>query len=74
MRSGGCAEKELKHMKEFGIKTKRQKSVFFQYREPLILTWEPTTMQACMFPAQIESILMSVKSVREGRSLTVKQF
>ncbi len=21
MRSGGCAEKELKHMKEFGIKT-----------------------------------------------------
>ncbi len=31
-------------------------------------------MQARMSPARIESILTSVKRVREGRSLTVKQF
>ncbi len=31
-------------------------------------------MQACMSPTRIESILTSVKIVREGRSLTVKQF
>ncbi len=31
-------------------------------------------MQAHMSPAWIESILMSVKRVREGWSLTVKQF
>ncbi len=31
-------------------------------------------MQAHMFPARFESILTSVKRVREGRSLTVKQF
>ncbi len=31
-------------------------------------------MQARMSPARIESIITSVKRVREGRSLTVKQF
>ncbi len=31
-------------------------------------------MQACMSSAYIESILTSVKRVREGRSLTVKPF
>ncbi len=50
--------------------------MFLQYRELLIWAWcwDPTTMQARMSPAQIESILTSVKRVREGRSLTVKQF
>ncbi len=38
------------------------------------VVWDPTMMQACMSPAQIESILTSVKRVREARSLTVKQF
>ncbi len=38
------------------------------------VVWDPTMMQARMSPARIESILTSVKRVREGRSLTVKQF
>ncbi len=33
-----------------------------------------TMMQACLSPAHIESILATVKRVREGQSLTVKLF
>ncbi|KAL0159416.1 hypothetical protein M9458_043141, partial [Cirrhinus mrigala] len=36
--------------------------------------WDSTTMQAHLSPAQIESILTAVARVKEGRSLTVKQF
>ncbi|KAL0183522.1 hypothetical protein M9458_019218, partial [Cirrhinus mrigala] len=36
--------------------------------------WDSTTMQARLSPARIESILAAVKRVKEGRSLTVKQF
>ncbi len=38
------------------------------------VVWDSTTMQAQLSPARIESILTSVARVREGRSLTVKQF
>ncbi len=38
------------------------------------MVWDSTTMQARMSPARIESILTAVKRVREGRSLTVKQY
>ncbi len=38
------------------------------------MVWNSTTMQARMSPARIESIFTSVKRVREGKSLTVKQF
>ncbi len=38
------------------------------------VVWDLTTMQTRMSPARIESILKSVKRVRESRSLTVKQF
>ncbi|KAL0194819.1 hypothetical protein M9458_008391, partial [Cirrhinus mrigala] len=38
------------------------------------VVWDSTTMQARLSPARIESILTAVKRVKEGRSLTVKQF
>ncbi len=38
------------------------------------VVWDLITMQARLSPAQIESILTAVARVREGRSLTVKQF
>ncbi|KAI2647034.1 NLR family CARD domain-containing protein 3 [Labeo rohita] len=38
------------------------------------VVWDSTTMQACLSPARIESILAAVARVKEGRSLTVKQF
>ncbi len=38
------------------------------------VVWDSITMQARMSPAQIESILTTVKRVSEGWSLTVKQF
>ncbi len=38
------------------------------------VVWDSTTVQACLSPAQIESILMAVQRVREGQSLTVKQY
>ncbi len=38
------------------------------------VVWDSTTMQAWLSPAQIESILTTVRRVREGLSLTVKQF
>ncbi len=38
------------------------------------VVWDSTTMQAWLSPARIESILTTVRRVREGLSLTVKQF
>ncbi len=38
------------------------------------VVWDSTTMQACMSPARIEAILTAIMRVREGQSLTVKQF
>ncbi|KAI2646087.1 Gag-Pro-Pol polyprotein [Labeo rohita] len=38
------------------------------------MVWDSTTMQARLSPARIESILTTVARVREGQSLTVKQF
>ncbi len=38
------------------------------------VVWDPTTIQERMSPARIESFLISIKRVRKGRSLTVKQF
>ncbi|KAI2662194.1 2-oxoisovalerate dehydrogenase subunit beta, mitochondrial [Labeo rohita] len=38
------------------------------------VVWDSTTMQARLSPARIESILAAVKRVKEGQSLTVKQF
>ncbi len=37
------------------------------------MVWDLTTMQASLSPAGIESILTTVRRVREGLSLTVKQ-
>ncbi len=38
------------------------------------VVWDSTTVQACLSPARIKSILMAVQRVREGQSLTVKQY
>ncbi len=38
------------------------------------VVWGSTSMQACLSPARIESILSAVKRIRLGQSLTVKQF
>ncbi len=38
------------------------------------VVWDSTTMQARLSPARIDSILTTVKRVKEGQSLTVKQF
>ncbi len=58
------------------VETKRQESVLSPVQRTTYLgvVWNSTTMQAWMSPARIESILTSVKRVREGQSLTVKQF
>ncbi|KAL0173474.1 hypothetical protein M9458_029442, partial [Cirrhinus mrigala] len=66
----------LAHMKELGLRLNAKKSVLstLQRTTYLGVVWDSTTMQARLSPAQIESILTAVKRVKEGRSLTVKQF
>ncbi len=66
----------LAHMKELGLRLNAKKSVLspLQRTTYLGVVWDSTTMQACLSPARIESILTAVARVREGRSLTVKQF
>ncbi|KAL0185802.1 hypothetical protein M9458_017472, partial [Cirrhinus mrigala] len=59
----------LAHMKELGVETERQEETTY-----LGAVWDSTTMQARLSPARIESILTAVTRVKEGRSLTVKQF
>ncbi|KAI2647029.1 Transposon Ty3-G Gag-Pol polyprotein [Labeo rohita] len=48
----------------------------YQYRRTTYLgvVWDSTMMQARLLPARFESILTAVTRVKEGRSLTVKQF
>ncbi len=66
----------LAHMKELGLRLNAKKSVLspFQRTAYLGVVWDSTTMQARLSPARIESILNTVRRVREGLSLTVKQF
>ncbi len=66
----------LAHMKQLGLRLNAKKSVLspVQMTTYLGVVWNSTTMQARMSPARIESIFTSVKRVREGQSLTVKQF
>ncbi|KAL0176407.1 hypothetical protein M9458_028737, partial [Cirrhinus mrigala] len=66
----------LAHMKELGLRLNAKKSVLspLQRTTYLGVVWDSTTMQARLSPARIESILTAVARVKEGRSLTVKQF
>ncbi|KAI2665856.1 Transposon Ty3-G Gag-Pol polyprotein [Labeo rohita] len=66
----------LAHMKELGLRLNAKKSVLspLQRTTYLGVVWDSTTMQACLSPARIESILTAVARVKQGRSLTVKQF
>ncbi|KAI2666794.1 enzymatic polyprotein [Labeo rohita] len=66
----------LAHMKELGLRLNAKKSVLspLQRTTYLGVVWDSTTMQARLSPARIKSILTTVKRVKEGRSLTVKQF
>ncbi len=66
----------LAHMKELGLRLNAKKSVLspFQRTTYLGVVWDSTTMQARLSPARIESILNTVRRVREGLSLTVRQF
>ncbi len=63
-------------MKELGLRINANKSVLcpLQRTTYLGVVWDSTTMQARISPARIDSILTSVKRVKQGRSLTVKQF
>ncbi len=64
------------HMKVLGLRLNPKKSVLspLQRTTYLGVVWDSTTMQARMSPARIESILTTVRRVKEGQSLTVKQF
>ncbi|KAL0199681.1 hypothetical protein M9458_002868, partial [Cirrhinus mrigala] len=66
----------LAHMKTLGLRLNAKKSVLspLQRTTYLRVVWDSTTMQARLSPARIESILAAVARVKEGRSLTVKQF
>ncbi len=66
----------LAHMKVLGLRLNPKKSVLspLQRTTYLRVVWDSTTMQARMSPARIESILTTVRRVKEGQSLTVKQF
>ncbi len=66
----------LAHMKVLGLRLNPKKSVLspLQRTTYLGVVWDSTTMQARMSPARIESILTTVRRVKEGQSLTVKQF
>ncbi len=66
----------LAHMKVLGLRLNAKKSVLspLQRTTYLGVVWDSTRMQACMSPARIESILTEVRRVKDGQSLTVKQF
>ncbi|KAL0161741.1 hypothetical protein M9458_045466, partial [Cirrhinus mrigala] len=66
----------LAHMKTLGLRLNAKKSVLSPSQRTTYLgvVWDSATMQARLSPARIESILAAVKRVKEGRSLTVKQF
>ncbi|KAL0150533.1 hypothetical protein M9458_054126, partial [Cirrhinus mrigala] len=52
-----------------GVETERQEETTYPG-----MVWDSTMMQARLSPARIKSILTAVTRVKEGRSLTVKQF
>ncbi|KAI2652402.1 Transposon Ty3-G Gag-Pol polyprotein [Labeo rohita] len=66
----------LAHMKELGLRLNAKKSVLSPSQRTTYLgvVWDSTTMRACLSPTRNESILAAVKRVKEGQSLTVKQF
>ena len=66
----------LAHMGELGLRLNAKKSVLSPVQRTTYLgvVWDSTAMQARLSPARIESILISVERVKEGQSLTVKQF
>ncbi|KAL0159829.1 hypothetical protein M9458_043554, partial [Cirrhinus mrigala] len=66
----------LAHMKELGLRLNAKKSMLSPSQRTTYLgvVWDSTTMQAHLSPARIESILTAVTRVKEGQSLTVKQF
>ncbi|KAI2662393.1 hypothetical protein H4Q32_001228 [Labeo rohita] len=66
----------LAHMETLGLRLNVKKSVLspLQRTTYLGVVWDSTTMQARLSPARIVSILTAVKRVKQGRSLTVKQF
>ncbi|KAL0177444.1 hypothetical protein M9458_026338, partial [Cirrhinus mrigala] len=66
----------LAHMKELGMRLNAKKSVIspLQRTTYLGMVRDLTMMQARLSPARIESILTGVTRVKEGWSLTVKQF
>ncbi|MCJ8749920.1 hypothetical protein PDJAM_G00193080 [Pangasius djambal] len=66
----------LAHIKELGLRLNAGKSVLSPVQRTTYLgvVWDSTMMQARLSPARIESICTAVARVREGRSLTVKQF
>ncbi|KAL0181298.1 hypothetical protein M9458_023704, partial [Cirrhinus mrigala] len=66
----------LAHMKTLGLRLNAKKIVLspLQRTTYLGVVWDSTTMQARLSPAWIESILTAVTRVKEGWSLTVKQF
>ncbi|KAL0169003.1 hypothetical protein M9458_037225, partial [Cirrhinus mrigala] len=61
---------------ELGLRLNAKKSVLSPSQRTTYLgvVWDSTTMQARLSPARINSILTAVARVKEGRSLTVKQF
>ncbi len=66
----------LAHKKELGLRLNTKKSVLSPVQRTTYLgvVWHSTMMQAQLSPARIEAILTAVRGVREGQSLTVKQF
>ncbi len=65
----------LAHLKELGLRINVRKVCFFSTENHISgHGGDPTTMQGRISPALIESILMSVKRVREDRLLTVSSF
>ncbi|KAL0170481.1 hypothetical protein M9458_035077, partial [Cirrhinus mrigala] len=66
----------LAHMKELGLRLNAKKSVLstLQRTTYLGVVWDSTPMRARLSPARIESILTAVARVKEGQSLTVRQF
>ncbi len=66
----------LAHMKVLGLRLNAKKSVLYPLQRTTYLgvVWDSTTIQARISPARIESILTEVRRVKEGQTLTVKQF
>ncbi|XP_067241145.1 uncharacterized protein [Chanodichthys erythropterus] len=66
----------LAHMKRLGLRLNAKKSVLIpaQITNYLGVMWDSTTMRARLTPARVSSVLSTVKGVKLGQSLTVKQF